>query len=265
MSGSDDRARRPLIAANWKMNLGRVSDALALVRRLRPALAALRSIDVVLCPPFTVLSALSEILHPSRISLGAQAMHWEDGGAHTGEISPAMLAGLCQYVILGHSERRAQGGSATSDESVGRQVRAAIRHGIVPMVCVGESAEERERDATEEVVGGQVSAALADLEPEAAARCVVAYEPVWAIGSGRAESAAGASRTAGLTVRGTVAALYGEDVAAKVRVLYGGSVDSSNILRFMQMPELDGALVGGASLRPEFAELARRAAEARGT
>jgi triosephosphate isomerase len=255
--------RRPLIAANWKMNLGRADEAIALVRRLRPALASsLDTVDVVVCPPFTALAALHEALAPSPIGLGAQTMHWNESGAHTGDVSPAMLAGLCDWVILGHSERRASAGASASDEAVNRKVLAALGHGLTPIVCVGEQAARREAGETDEFVGAQVREALRGLDPDRARRCVVAYEPIWAIGSGEPATPADANRTIGLTVRGSLAGSFGEEAASAVRVLYGGSVSADNIADFMRMPSIDGALVGGASLSPGFAELVKRAATA---
>lgn len=252
--------RRPLIVANWKMHLGRADEALALVRRLRPALgSSLDAVDVVLCPPFTVLPTLAPVLARSPIGLGAQTMHWEDSGAHTGEVSPAMLAGLCGWVIVGHSERRASAGACASDEAVNRQVHAALEHGLTPIACVGESLEQREAGETDAFVGGQVRAALWGLERAQVARCVLAYEPVWAIGSGRTPTPADANRTIGLTVRGAVASRFDEDAATAVRVLYGGSVSAGNVAGFTAMPEIDGALVGGASLTLGFADLVRNA------
>ncbi len=251
--------RRPLIAANWKMHLGRPQDALGLVRRIRHPLGKIEGVDVVLCPPFTVLPLLAEVLGPSPIALGAQNMHWAQQGAHTGEVSPSMLAGLCQYVILGHSERRATGGSTEDDAAINRKVKAAFAAGLIPIVCVGESGEQREAGATDDVVRGQVSHALAELESDQARRCVLAYEPIWAIGSGRPATPAEANRIIALSVRGAVAEDFGEDAAQGTRVLYGGSVLPDNIAAFTAMPEIDGALVGGASLGPEFVELVLRA------
>ena len=251
--------RRPLIAANWKMHLGRAEEALGLVRRIRHPLSKIEGVDVVLCPPFTVLPLLAEVLGPSPIALGAQNLHWAEKGAHTGEVSPSMLAGLCQYVILGHSERRASGGSTEDDAAINRKVKAAFGGGLIPIVCVGESGEQREAGATDDVVRGQVSCALAELELDQARRCVLAYEPIWAIGSGRPATPAEANRIISLSVRGAVADGFGEEAAQAARVLYGGSVLPDNIETFTAMPEIDGALVGGASLGPEFVELVRRA------
>jgi triosephosphate isomerase len=251
--------RRPLICANWKMNLGRPEPALALVRRLRSPLSSQEAVDVVICPPFTVLESLSAVLRNSPIGIGAQTMHWAEAGAHTGDISPAMLVDLCDYVILGHSERRADHGASASDDAVRRAVRAALDHDLTPIVCVGESAEQRAAGATADIVGGQVRKALEGLGPAEVERCVLAYEPIWAIGSGEAATPAEANRTIGLTVRGAVAEGAGEAAAERIRVLYGGSVGADNIADFVRLPEIDGALVGGASLKPDFAELVRRA------
>ena len=254
--------RRPLLAANWKMNLGCHAAALKQVRRIRSPLSRVTGIDVVLCPPFTVLAALAEVLGPSPIALGAQNMHWEDCGAHTGEISPSMLSPLCQYVILGHSERRIHGSDNENDSAVNRKVHAALAADLTPIVCVGENLEQNERGETHSFVGGQVMAALDGLSTDDTARCVIAYEPIWAIGSGRSASPALASRTNGLTIRGAISNLSGESAAEKTRVLYGGSVTADNIAGFMAMPEIDGALVGGASLDEGFVALVRNASTA---
>ena len=254
--------RRLLIAANWKMHLGRTDEALALVRRLRPPLGAVESVDVAICPPFTVLATLAEVLRNSRIGLGAQTMHWEDAGAHTGDVSPAMLDGLCDYVILGHSERREAAGPSSSDEAINRKVLAALGHGLTPIVCVGETAAQRDGGETHDFVGRQVRAALEGVDPAIASRLVVAYEPIWAIGSGQAATPAAANRTIDLTVRGAVAEALGTPAAELVRILYGGSVNSKNIADFVRMPDIDGALVGGASLSMAFADLVQAAAGA---
>ena len=249
--------RTPIIAGNWKMNLGRVDEALAFVRRIRYGLNEIEGVERVLCPPFTALAAVAEILRPTHIGLGAQTMHWEEQGAHTGEISPAMLADLCQYVILGHSERR--DANNESDAAVNLKVRAALAHDLTPIICVGENLAQNKAGQTHEFVGEQVRAALMGLAAEEAEKCVIAYEPLWAIGSGRAATPADANRVIGLTIRGTIAEVFGEATAQALRVQYGGSVNKKNIAAFMAMPEIDGALVGGASLKPEFVELVRRA------
>ena len=251
--------RRPLIAANWKMNLGSCAEALDLVRKIRHPLSRVTGVEVVLCPPFTVLAGLAEVLRPSSLALGAQNMHWEDGGAHTGEISPSMLSALCEYVIVGHSERRATGSANDDDSAVNRKARAALAAGLTPIVCVGEDLEQNEHGETDTFVGLQVRAALDGLAPDQARQCLIAYEPIWAIGSGRSASPTVANRTIGLTIRGALAQGLGESVAEEIRVLYGGSVTADNISGFMAMPEIDGALVGGASLDENFVDLVRNA------
>ncbi len=263
--------RLPIVAGNWKMNLGRVDQALAFVRRIRYPLNQIDGVQVVLCPPFTVLTALADVLRPTGIALGAQTMHWDDRGAYTGEISPSMLADLCDFVILGHSERRSgvvvspepeSSGTFEGDSAINRKVHGALQHSLQPIVCVGENLEQHEAGRTGEYVGGQVRAALAGLTPEQVARCVIAYEPIWAIGTGRAAAPADVNRVIGLDIRGAIADVFGEKVARAVRAQYGGSVTVDNIAAFMAMPEVDGALVGGASLTTDFVELVRRAAAA---
>jgi triosephosphate isomerase len=265
--------RIPIVAGNWKMNLGRAEEALAFVRRIRHRLNEIEDVERVLCPPFTVLAALAEILRPTRIGLGAQTMHWTDQGAYTGEVSAAMLAGLCQYVILGHSERRTgrvaspepeSEVSVESDTAVNRKVHAALTHDLIPIICVGENLSQNEAHQTHQFVGGQVRAALAGLTAEQVKRCVIAYEPIWAIGTGRAATPADVNRVIGLTIRGAIAEAFGESTAQAVRVQYGGSVNVENVAAFMAMPEVDGALVGGASLKPDFVELVERATTALG-
>jgi len=254
--------RTPLIAGNWKMNFGRPEQALEFVRSIRGPLNEIKAVDRVLCPPFTALAAVAELLGPTEIGLGAQNMHWDSAGAQTGEISPAMLSELCQYVILGHSERRAAGGHLEKDVAIHRKVKAALEATLTPILCVGENLKQNEAGETHEFVSGQVRAALDGHGPDEVVRCVIAYEPIWAIGTGKAATPADANRVMGLTVRGTLADLVGEDAAGAVRILYGGSVTADNIASFMAMPEIDGALVGGASLKPDFVELVRRAVAA---
>jgi triosephosphate isomerase len=257
--------RQPILAANWKMNLGRPDEALELVRRVRHPLDEIEGIEVVLCPPFTSLAAVAEALTATSIRVGAQNVHWEEGGAHTGEIAPAMLAGRCRFVIVGHSERRASGSALEDDRSVNLKVRAVLAHGMTPIVCVGESLAQRDGGETHAFVVGQVRSAFAGLGAAEASRCVIAYEPIWAIGTGRAATPVDANRTIALSLRGALAESLGEGVAQAVRVQYGGSVTVDNIADFMAMPEIDGALVGGASLKPDFVELVRRATRAKGS
>jgi len=255
-------ARRPILAANWKMNLGRPDEALAFFRKIRSGLNEIRGVDLVICPPTTVLHQFAELLAPTRIALGAQNAHWEDQGAQTGETSPLMLAGVCQYVILGHSERRATGSSQENDGAINRKLKAAFKHGLTPILCLGENLEQNRAGQTDAFVSGQVKAAFQDVAASLAASCVIAYEPIWAIGTGESASPADANRVMGLSIRGALAEIYGEQVAQQVRVQYGGSVTSDNISEFMVMPEVDGALVGGASLNPQFVDLARHTAPA---
>jgi len=250
--------RRPILAGNWKMNKT-IAEATDFVRAIRRGLNDVKGADRVLCPPFTALAAVKDLLAATKIGLGAQNMYWEEKGAFTGEVSPGMLKELCQYVILGHSERRAYFGE--TDEGVNRKVNAALAHGLLPIVCVGETESQYDAGQTQAVVGGQVRGCLASLTAEQVAGLVIAYEPVWAIGTGKAATAAGAGAVIGLTIRGAIAELYGEVTAQVVRVQYGGSVTPANIGEFMAHPDIDGALVGGASLKPDFVDLVRIAAE----
>ncbi len=250
--------RRPILAGNWKMHMT-VAQATDFVRSIRRGLNEIKGVDRVLCPPFTALAAVRELLQATEIAVGAQNMHWAEKGAYTGEIAPEMVAELCQYVILGHSERRAYFGE--TDELVNRKVKAALAHGLTPIVCVGETEAQHDAGQTEAVVGGQVRGCLAGLSAEEVAGLVIAYEPVWAIGTGKAATPAGAGAVIGLTIRGTIAEMYGEATAQAVRVQYGGSVKPANVAEFMAHPDIDGALVGGASLKPDFVELVRIAAE----
>jgi triosephosphate isomerase len=251
--------RKPIVAGNWKMNLGSVNEAISFVRAIRHPLNEIEGVDRVLCPPFTVLHPISEILLPLDIGLGAQNMHWEDQGAHTGEISPSMVADLCQYVILGHSERRAAASLEDSDEAINRKVHAALSHNLTPILCVGENLAQNEAGETHAFVYTQIQSGLQGVSKEQAPSCVIAYEPIWAIGTGKAATPGDVNRIIGLTVRSALADLFGEEIAQKVRVQYGGSVNVGNIQSYMVMPEVDGALVGGASLKPDFVDLVRGA------
>lgn len=252
--------RRPIIAGNWKMHKT-VREAVELAQALITAIEDVQGVDRVLCPSFTALAAVGEVLRGTSLQLGAQDMHWEKEGAFTGEVSPLQLAELCHYVIVGHSERRRHFGE--TDETVNRKLRAAHGHGLVPIVCVGERDEERQRSRTEEVVGRQTRAAFSGLSPDEAAATIVAYEPLWAIGTGRAATPQDAAETIEGVVRRALEELYGSSIAQRVRVQYGGSVIPDNIESFMARPEIDGALVGGASLRAEsFARLVEGAARA---
>jgi triosephosphate isomerase len=238
--------RKPFIAGNWKM-YKTIDEAVALVRALRAELDGIAGCDVAICPPFTALAAVREALAGSTIGLGAQNVHWEEEGAFTGDISPLMLKGLCDCVIIGHSERRNVFGE--SDEWVNKKLHAALAHDLKPILCVGENLEQNQAGETETFVGGQVRAAFAEITAEQARIVTVAYEPIWAIGTGVPATGEGANVIIGSAVRGTLARLYGDDVAQSIRIQYGGSVKPGNIVEFMSQPEIDGALVGGASLK----------------
>jgi triosephosphate isomerase len=252
--------RKPFIAGNWKMH-NTIGEAVALVASLQAALANVEGCDVAVCPPFPALAAVREALAGSAIGLGAQNMHWEEKGAFTGEVSPQMLEGLCDYAIIGHSERRTLFGE--TDETVNKKLHAALAHGLKPILCVGENLEQNQAGETEAFVGGQVQAAFEGISAEQARTITIAYEPIWAIGTGLPATGEGANTIIGGTVRKTVATMYGQDVADVVRIQYGGSVKPSNVGEFMTQPEIDGALVGGASLRAgDFAAIVKGAAKA---
>ncbi len=250
--------RTPIIAGNWKMHTT-YDSAMDLVEALMDELDNVEDAEVVLCPPFPWLLAVAEYLEETPILLGAQDCYWVDEGAFTGEVSALMLKDLAQYCIVGHSERRALFGE--TDESVNKKVHALLGHGIRPICCVGERLEEREAGETDSFVTGQVRAALADVSAENALTVVMAYEPIWAIGTGRAATAGEANRVCGL-IRNEIRELYGAPTAEGVRIQYGGSVSGRNAAELMAQPEIDGALVGGASLRAdEFAAIVRATVE----
>jgi len=235
--------RLPIIAGNWKMNTT-VQEAVELVKGMYDSMSKIEGVEKVLCPPFISLTTVKELISGSSIGLGAQNMYFEDKGAYTGEISPLMLAGLCDYVILGHSERRQYFGE--TDEIVNKKIKAALKVGLKPILCVGERLEENEAGKTEEVIVRQVKGGLDGVaSPDG---LVIAYEPIWAIGTGKAATAEQANTTIGL-IRNTISQLYGEKFAQAMRIQYGGSVTSANTADLMSQPEIDGALVGGASLK----------------
>lgn len=248
--------RRPIIAGNWKMNKT-VPEALEFVASIKDGLEAIEEVDRVIAPPFVALAPLADLLKDSQVKLAAQNMYSEEKGAHTGEIAPGMLAGLCQYVILGHSERRARFGE--TNEGVNKKVHAALAHDLTPIVCVGENLEQNEAGITDAFVAGQVRAALAGVSAAVAERLVIAYEPIWAIGTGKACSPDAAQHVIGTVIRGTLRELFGEGPAEAIRIQYGGSVKTENVADFMREPDIDGALVGGASLRTSWVDLTRRA------
>jgi len=238
--------RTPLVAGNWKMNKT-VAEARDLVFKMSLKLREINGVEKVLCPPFPSLVAVSALLAGADIGLGAQNMHWEAKGAFTGEVSPAMVAEFCGYVILGHSERRTYFGE--TDESVNKKVRAAQAVDLTPIVCVGETLEQYESNRTGEVVARQLRDSLAGTDPALASRLVVAYEPTWAIGTGRASTADNAEGVVRGLIRPALTELFGADAAQSIRVLYGGSVTALNAAEYFARPEIDGALVGGASLK----------------
>jgi triosephosphate isomerase len=240
--------RTPIVAGNWKMNKT-IAEAVELTRALRKSLADVAGVEVVLCPPFTALAAVRDTIGPARLGLGAQTMHFEEQGAFTGEVSPGMVAELCQYVILGHSERRQFFGE--TDAGVNRKTKAALTHQLIPIVCVGENLEQNRAGQTAALVGSQVRAAFEGVSAQDARRVVVAYEPIWAIGTGVAAVPAEVNHIIGISIRGVLADLYGEEAAGAIRVQYGGSVNAANMAEFAAQPEIDGALVGGASLKAE--------------
>ena len=250
--------RTPLVIGNWKMN-GLLAEARPLAAAIRDGLKRPGRVEVVLCPPFTALAAVAEIVAGSPIALGAQNCHHEAAGAHTGEISPPMLLELgCRFVLCGHSEPRHEMGE--TDEQINRKVAAALRHGLTPVLCMGETAEERRQGLTFTTVEGQLRAGLAGLEAAAMARCVLAYEPVWAIGTGVNASPAQAAEVHGY-LRGLVSEVGSKEIAQGLRILYGGSVKADNADVLLAEQEIDGALVGGASLSaPGFIAIVRKAA-----
>ena len=247
--------RTPLIAGNWKMNT-RLEEATGLVRAMLTELDNTTGVEKVLCPPYISLAAVKELLKNTTIKLGAQNMYFEDKGAYTGEISPLMLVELCDFVILGHSERRQY--FVETDDIINRKVKKALESGLKPIFCVGESLEENEAGRTKQIITRLVKAGLANVNP--ARQLVIAYEPVWAIGTGRAATGKQANVTISL-IRSVVAALWDRETSREVRILYGGSVTRGNIDEFIAEPEIDGALVGGASLKAdEFVSIVRQTA-----
>jgi triosephosphate isomerase (TIM) len=249
--------RKPIIVGNWKMNKT-AEQATLLLADLIPELQKVESVECVVCPPFTALMVVSQMINNTAIGVGAQDMYWENAGAYTGEIAPQMVKEFCQYVILGHSERRALLGE--TDESVNRKVNAAILNSLIPIICVGETAKENEAGLTKEVVERQIKKGLDGVTQEKLASIIIAYEPVWAIGTGRAATKEDAQNVIGSIIRRLLVSLYSEESAQKVRILYGGSVNGQNAVEYFRMPDIDGALVGGASLKaPDFISIVNAA------
>jgi triosephosphate isomerase len=248
--------RTPIIAGNWKMNKT-AAEAVDFVREIRNGLSQIKNVDKVVCPPYIALPGVHDALQATDIGIGAQNMHFAESGAYTGELAPTMLTPFCQYVIIGHSERREYFNE--TDEGVNKKAKAALAHGLIPIICVGETLAQNEAGETQEFVSGQVKAALEGLTAEQVAGLIIAYEPIWAIGTGKSASAAEAGSIIGLSVRGPIAEMFGEETAQKVRIQYGGSVKEDNIAEYMAQPDIDGALVGGASLKASFVALVKNA------
>ena len=250
-------SRTSIVAGNWKMNKT-VAEARDLVSKMSAPLREIINVEKVLCPPFTLISSVSAMLEGSGIGLGAQNMHWEEKGAFTGEIAPNMVKEFCSYVIIGHSERRAYFGE--TDETVNRKLRAALKFDLTPIVCVGETLDQYESGLTAEVVRRQIKLGFADVDSASASRIVVAYEPVWAIGTGKASSAENANNVHANFIRPALGELFGADNAQAIRIQYGGSVTAANAAELFAMPDIDGALVGGASLKvDEFVAITKAA------
>ncbi|MGA1194296.1 MAG: triose-phosphate isomerase [Kiritimatiellia bacterium] len=251
------KSRKPIVAGNWKMNKT-VADAIDLAEDIKRDLGGCKDVDIVLCPPFTALKAVSDVVSGTHVDLGAQNMHWEKSGAYTGEISAEMLREIyCHYVILGHSERRTYFGE--TDEIVNKKTKAALSGNLTPIVCVGETLEEREAGKTNDVVGTQVRGSLAGLNPRELVETVIAYEPVWAIGTGKTASPEQAQEVHAY-IRGVLVEIADEAVAQSVRIQYGGSVKASNAKELFSLPDIDGGLIGGASLEARsFIEIVRAA------
>ena len=253
--------RKPILAGNWKMHKT-ATEAVELVMAMKDDLSQIHSVEKVLCPPFMAIPTVARLVAGTELRVGAQDMHWKESGACTGEVSPLMVREFCDYVIIGHSERRALFGE--TNETVNLKARAAIAHGLSPIVCVGETIDLREAGKTGPWVIGQVEAALRGLAADQVSMMVIAYEPIWAIGTGLAATAEEAERICGQVVRATVARLYDQATAEAIRIQYGGSIKPGNAAELMAQPNIDGGLVGGASLNAaDFTDIVRLTAEAK--
>ncbi len=254
--------RAPILAGNWKMNKT-AAEAVELVKAMQPELATITSVEQVVVPPYLAVPDISRLCSGTPLKVGAQDLFWEPKGAYTGEVAPNMVAEFCSYVVIGHSERREYFGE--TDESVNRKIKAAFQAGLTPIVCVGERLEQRQAGQTDSWVAGQVRAALQGLSATQVAALVLAYEPIWAIGTGLAATDEEAERVCGAVVRATVAEVYGVQVSEAVRIQYGGSVNAENAYAIMSQPNIDGGLVGGASLKAEsFVAIVAATAKAKG-
>jgi triosephosphate isomerase (TIM) len=249
------KIQQPVIAGNWKMHTT-LDEAIELINSILNGMDGLEQVETIVCPPFISLAKVKALIDGSTIRLGAQDVFYEEKGAYTGEISPGMLSDLCQYVIIGHSERRAY--FHETDEVVNRKVKAAIRHGLKPIMCVGENLAENESGAAESVIERQLNSGLSEI---GSADLLIAYEPIWAIGTGRAATGAHANGVMSY-IRRQVAEMFSTQVAARIPLLYGGSVNADNIAEFLSQPDIDGALVGGASLKSaQFLSIVKQAGE----
>ncbi len=254
--------RTPIVAGNWKM-FKTVAQAKELVAAAKDGLLAVAGVDSVFCPPFMAVPAVAAAVAGTALGVGAQNMYWAEEGAYTGEVSPLMVKEFCQYVIIGHSERREY--FCETDEDVNKKIVAALGHGLTPIVCVGESLNIRQAGDTEAWVTAQVKGALEGLTAEQVKGLVFAYEPIWAIGTGLAATPQDAEHVCGNVVRATIASLYGGAVAQAVRIQYGGSIKPANALELMSQPNVDGGLVGGASLKAaDFVAIVAATAQAKG-
>lgn len=243
-----NKQRKPIIAGNWKMNKTS-REARDLAEKLIPLVSSVDERDIVLAPPFTALQAVADVIKNTRIAVGAQNLFWEEKGAYTGEISAEMLLDLgCKYVIIGHSERRQYFGE--TDETVNKRLKQALNKKLIPIVCVGETLQQRESGKTQDVIATQLSGGLKGITSEAMLGIVIAYEPVWAIGTGKTATPEQANEIHSF-IRQRIKAAYGGSVADALRIQYGGSVTPENASALMGMPDIDGALVGGASLKPD--------------
>jgi len=250
--------REPCVAGNWKMHKT-VAESVSLVKELLPGLEGIDGVESIICPPFTALAHISDQIQGTSLHLGAQNLYWEEQGAFTGEISPIMLKELVEYVIIGHSERRAY--FDDTDDKVNKKVQAALSAELIPILCVGETLEENEGGQTGDVVKRQITAGLKNVSEEQMANLKIAYEPVWAIGTGKAATPEGANQVIKDFIREPLAEIWSLKVADKIQVLYGGSVKPVNAKEFFAQPDIDGALVGGASLKAEaFIQITEAAA-----
>ena len=251
--------RRLIIAGNWKM-YKTIKDGQELAVALKRELYKVENVDIVICPAYTLLAYLADDLEDSNIVIGAQDIYWQEEGAFTGEVSPVMLKDAgCQYVIVGHSERRQFFGD--TNETVNKKIKACLKHGLTPIICVGENLQERESGNTFKVIENQIQGSLADISALDMVKTVIAYEPVWAIGTGKTATPDQAQEVHKY-IRDLLKKKYGEEVAANIRIQYGGSVKSENITELMSKPDVDGALVGGASLKVDtFTQIVTKASE----